>query len=318
MKNININQSLSSDSESRVAVLLCTYNGTRFLKEQIDSIGRQTHSNIVLVASDDGSKDGTLAMLEDYRARWGGDRVIILKGPSRGFSKNFLSMIFNPSIQADYYAFADQDDIWEENKISRAVAMMAATASAPSLYFSRTQLVDIENKDIGLSPLVKGIPDFTNSLVQNVARGNTMVVNDAARQLLQIDQNVTVYAHDWWVYQVITGCGGKVYYDAVPTLRYRQHGSNLIGANKGIMARLLRLKLLFDGSFRSWNSMNIAALKKFVPLFPEENKNIFGLFCAARQTWIVPRVSKMLKSGVRRESAIDNLALLMATIMGRV
>ncbi len=107
-----------------VAILLCTYQGGEFLPQQLDSFLMQTHSNWKVWASDDGSTDDTLAILNNYQRAWGEEKLTILHGPRTGSTDNFMSLVYNPDIQADYYAFSDQDDIWEADKLQRAMTML--------------------------------------------------------------------------------------------------------------------------------------------------------------------------------------------------
>src|SRR5690606_13801344 len=100
----------SGSSNSCVAILLTTYNGERFLCEQLDSIAAQTHQDWVVYVSDDGSTDGTLKTLKRYQAAWVSGRMQILHGPGQGFAKNFMSLIRSPAVDAPYLAFCDQDD----------------------------------------------------------------------------------------------------------------------------------------------------------------------------------------------------------------
>ncbi len=103
-----------------------------FLAAQLDSIVAQTHSNWHVFASDDHSTDGTLAVLNDYRRRWGDDRLAIRSGPGQGFCANFLSLAGDPAIQAAYYAFADHDDIWDEDKLAVALAWLTGIPRPPA------------------------------------------------------------------------------------------------------------------------------------------------------------------------------------------
>lgn len=104
-----------------VAILLCTYNGARFLAEQLESLEYQTHQNWVVIASDDGSTDLTLEILQQYQAKWPSGKLTIRGGPQKGFSQNFLSLACDPEIKANYYAFCDQDDVWLPEKLEIAV-----------------------------------------------------------------------------------------------------------------------------------------------------------------------------------------------------
>ena len=97
---------------STVCILMGTYNGQAFLAEQLLSIENQSHKDWRLVISDDGSTDDTLAIAKTFQEKWGKDRIEIRLGPKQGFCKNFLNLACDSTIKADFYAFADQDDIW--------------------------------------------------------------------------------------------------------------------------------------------------------------------------------------------------------------
>src|SRR5579864_1212921 len=103
-----------------VAILLCTFNGARFLPQQLASLEAQDFSDWRLFASDDGSQDETLALLQDFQKKHGAAKVHIRQGPRRGFVANFLSLICDPAVQGACYAFSDQDDVWLPDKLSRA------------------------------------------------------------------------------------------------------------------------------------------------------------------------------------------------------
>lgn len=299
-----------------VAILLGTYNGARYLAEQLDSYAGQSHSNWKAWASDDRSQDDTPIILRNYRGKWGQDKLAIIPGPVQGCTRNFLSLATNPDIRADHYAFSDQDDIWEPDKLQRAAAwLQAQPRDTPALYCSRTLFVDEDNHDIGASQLYTRPPGFANALVQNIASGNTMVFNDAARRLLcAAGADADVYIHDWWLYLLVTGCGGKVFYDPRPSLRYRQHDINLIGMNTGRRARLLRVRMLFAGHLGKWAEQHIDALQKLDSYLTPENRRILSLFALARKRWLLPRLIGLKRSGIYRQTMLDNLGLLAAAL----
>ena len=150
--------------------------------------------------------------------------------------RSFFELIQIASPSADYYAFCDQDDIWEKDKISRAIGSLASFPQAiPSLYCSRCLLVDEDLNIIGRSPIPKRGPSFENALVQNIASGCTVVINKAARQLLMREIPRISRMHDWWMYLVIAAFG-KVIYDPEPRILYRQHSSNVIGTGSTAIA----------------------------------------------------------------------------------
>ena len=112
-----------------VAILLCTFNGARFLPAQLSSFADQTWQDWRVFASDDGSSDETVTILSQYQKQFGSPRMHIRNGPRQGFVTNFLSLVCDPSIAADYYAYSDQDDIWESEKLSRAIGLLKTIPS---------------------------------------------------------------------------------------------------------------------------------------------------------------------------------------------
>jgi glycosyltransferase involved in cell wall biosynthesis len=307
-------------TQPKVAILLCTYHGQHYLSEQLDSFVAQTHSNWEVWASDDGSLDKTRAILKDYQQRWPKGRLSIGFGPSKGFAANFISLSCNPEIAADYYAYSDQDDVWEAEKLERAVKWLEAVSpDMPALYCSRTRLVDGNNTEIGISPLFKKPPSFANALMQNIGGGNTMVFNNAARNLLcEAGDNLLIVTHDWWAYMVVTGCGGKVFYDSEPMLRYRQHDDNLVGLNAAWPARLKRIRMFWQGRFRAWSDSNIAALRTISHRLTPENREILECFSRAREMRLIPRLINLKRSGICRQTFIGNLGLVVAAVFRKL
>lgn len=303
-----------------VAILLCTYQGEKYLAAQLDSFAAQTFPSWKLWVSDDGSTDATLNELKAFAERRKPGQVTLQAGPRKGFVKNFMSLICEPTLHADYYALSDQDDIWHPDKLERALKWLRDVPQGqPALYCTRTELVDGAGQPIGFSPLFTRPPAFANALMQNVAGGNTMVMNNAARDLLlEAGADIDVVAHDWWIYIVVSACGGRVYYDSEPSLRYRQHGDNLIGANAGLSARLLRIKMLFEGHLKMWTNQHIQALSPLLPKLTPANLVIYNRFISARQRSLLPRVVGIKRSGVYRQTLLGNLGLLAAALTNRI
>ena len=307
------------DESPHVAILLCTRNGARFLEQQLDSIYAQEHKNFSLWVSDDGSEDTTSQILQQNQAYPEEARFVVKKGPRQGFVKNFHSLICAPEISTNYYAYADQDDVWQPNKLSCAIAKLGKIPGhVPALYCSRTRLIDENEIVLGLSPLFPKPTVFANALVQNVGGGNTMVMNKAARDLLCKAGNVDVVSHDWWAYQLISGAGGSIIYDSYPSVNYRQHDDNMVGSNNDWPSRLYRLGLLLKGRFRSWNTRNTQALQEVQYLLTPENRNILNEFCTARNRWLIPRIRGTIRSGIYRQTLLGNLGLIAAVILKKL
>lgn len=302
------------------AILLCTFNGEEYLSDQLDSYLSQTYSSWRLWVSDDGSIDKTKEIIERYQVNLGCDRVRLVDGPKKGYAANFMSLVCNPEIQAEYFAFSDQDDIWCPEKLKIAQSLLAEIPSKiPAIYCSRTTLVDSDNNFIGYSRLRRRPPKFTNAILENVGGGNTMVFNKAARDLIAlIGVGSDIVSHDWWAYIVVSGCGGKVIYDPNPYVRYRQHSDNIIGKNTGLTPNFSRLNALLRGRYRSWLDININALNKIKSNLTVENKILFEKFCSARQKPFFIKLLAIMRTRVHRQTTLGNIAFLIACLINRV
>jgi glycosyltransferase involved in cell wall biosynthesis len=221
------------------AILLATYNGESFLPGQLESLAAQRGDfRWRLYWRDDGSTDGTRAALLAFQSQ-GRDVREVTQDPGRlGAARSFRSLLASAST-ADIYAFCDQDDVWLPDKVRRSLEALAdVPAHLPAIYCSRQHLVDAELRPVGLSQLPRRPLRFENALVQNVATGCTLALNDAARRLvLAAPTAPSSTLHDWWCYILVTGAGGRVIFDPEPTVLYRQHGGNLVGAQKSFMLR---------------------------------------------------------------------------------
>lgn len=303
----------------RLAVLMATYNGASFIDEQLRSIDQQTWPTIDLWASDDGSTDGTPNALERWAAYWSKGVFTRVPGPSRGFAANFRSLLVNPKVDADYVAFCDQDDVWLAEKTQVAVDALAAQGCRPALYCARTIITDAGGQELSRSPLFRRPPDFANALVQSIGGGNTMVLNRAAYELVRKAAARTSFvSHDWFAYLIVTGAGGHVTYDETPHVRYRQHGKNLVGSNQGWGARLARIKAAFGGRFTLWNDDNVAALDACRDLLTPAAAEIFERFRQARTGPLPDRLVNLWRSGVYRQTALGQVSLYAAGLLGKL
>jgi glycosyltransferase involved in cell wall biosynthesis len=219
--------------ETRVVILLSTYNGARFLPAQLNSFLAQTHENWVLHWRDDGSTDETAALMQAFAAKVGPARCrqSPSSGPHLGAARSFLALL-GETLGADAIAFADQDDIWLPEKLDHALSMLVPAGEAPALYCARQYLVDEMLGGARLSGRHGNHAGFPACLTQNIANGNTLVMNAAAAALVATSGYPHDSVHDWWSYIVVAACGGRILFDERPQVLYRLHRHNLIGRSQ--------------------------------------------------------------------------------------
>jgi hypothetical protein len=241
-------------------------------------------------------------------------------GPRQGFAQNFLSLL-RRAPTTEFYAFSDQDDIWLDQHLAASmISHRRHPVGLPVITSTRTVLIDAGEKPLGLSTLYTRSPSFQNALLQNIGGGNTMVLNRRARDLLlKIPEQARIVSHDWIAYMLVTGCGGVFSYLARPGVMYRQHGANQIGMNCSMRARLARMRALFNGRLRDWISSNVETLDLFCPQFTDTNRLTYESFKTARaERRFDLRLRSWMASGVRRQTTIEDLAIVLALAARRV
>jgi len=210
-----------------VNILLSTYNGMRFLEQQIDSLLAQSYRDILITVRDDGSTDGTYEKLREYAKRY--SNFVVLDCERIGIIKSYFKLLQEADPQCDFYAFCDQDDVWLVDKVRDAVATMESyDLDEALLYCSRLEYVDTQLRHLGYSKIY-GQLGFTNAIVENVVTGCTIMLNRKSQKLICECNPVCATMHDAWCYLVVSAFG-KVIYDERPNIKYRQHGTNAVGA----------------------------------------------------------------------------------------
>lgn len=257
-------QTKALSNSSKVAIMMATYNGEKYLQEQINSILNQNYEDIHLIVRDDGSTDSTRSILHKYS-----DRITIIEGENIGCKACFLEVAKYASKHFDsykYFAFSDQDDLWLEDKIQAAISRLEKIDqdTKPMLYICRPKLVDEKLQE--LDPLLlskhKNERSFSYTLEEafmlGTCAGCTMVFN---RKLLDLFIKATsnvMYLHDDWIYKVCFACGGILVVDNDAHILYRQHGNNVLGGNQSLYAAWKRrFKTFKEGRVRSSKAQSI-------------------------------------------------------------
>lgn len=301
----------------RVEILLATYNGARYLPEQLDSLVAQRHRPITLVTRDDGSSDDTVAVVRSYADRL---PLRVLPAGHLGVRRSFFTLLAAADPAADYVAFCDQDDVWIPDKLARAVARLAALdPDVPALYCARATLTDGALNPIGHTRLPGRPAGFANALIENIASGMATVMNRAAAALINAaPPSATVNPiHDWWAYQVVAACG-TVIYDPEPALLYRQHGRNTIGVARGPFAGFrARIRRQLSGESRGEITALAAELRRcHGERMPRTARAMLDDFLQPRGP--LARAAYVLRCPLYRQRPSDDLAFRLLYLFGRV
>lgn len=212
-----------------VCVLMSTYNGEKYLSQQIESILLQKNINVKLIVRDDGSNDDTVNILNKYskdgKLKW-------YRGENVGPACSFMTLLRDAPL-SDFYAFSDQDDYWMPDKLVSAVEKIH-DRNTPQLYFSQTQLANDILQPIS-SIIINPFGTFAESLIYQFVAGCTIVMNESLRNIICLYKPDYIPMHDVWIYDVALAVGSNVIFDKHSHMLYRQHSKNVIGQGYGII-----------------------------------------------------------------------------------
>jgi hypothetical protein len=303
-----------------VAILLSVFHGDRFIDAQLESCAAQVDVRWSLTWRDDGGPAGRSCQSALLRLgeRFPG-QVHAVDGCAGhlGVAPSYFALLAAAPAAA-FYAFADQDDVWLPGKLHRAVTLLsAAPDDRPALYCSRQSLVDANLRPIGASPVPRRPLGFGNALVQNVATGCTMVLNPKARDAVLAMPPPPGTVHDWWCYLVVAGVGGRLVFDPEPSILYRQHDHNAVGALDGAMVRALGALRRGPGPFTERLDLHLYQLNEFRDRLTPANRALLDALIAARGAPWWRRCATILSTGIYRQGSAEDLALRIWLTLGR-
>ncbi|MDE6666801.1 MAG: glycosyltransferase family 2 protein [Clostridia bacterium] len=242
-----------------ISIMMSTYNGEKFLREQLDSILAQNLPDgfsLKVIVRDDGSSDATLSILNEYCEKYS-SVISYYTGDNLKPQRSFWHLLKNcpPS---DFYAFSDQDDFWYPDKLARAIAALQAepNQNIPLLYTTNVMVADAELNPVAPMYSGKKHTDFAHMLIYNLSNGCTQVFNNCARDEFikyDMDSNLVIM-HDRLA-DLLTAMFGKLIYGEEPSMLYRQHGNNAVGEQSlGRFKSFIKRVKRFCGSSNSIRS----------------------------------------------------------------
>jgi glycosyltransferase involved in cell wall biosynthesis len=292
-----------------VYVLLSTYNGEKYIAEQLDSILNQDYKEFRILIRDDGSKDNTINIIRDYANRY--NTIEYFVGENVGAKNSFFELINKCDSNMDYYCFSDQDDIWIYNKISKAIfTLEQRDCNKPLIYCSSVTLVNEKLEFIKTIYNRPIHPTFGNALIENICFGCTIVINNALLNIIRMHNPVNVFMHDWWLY-MIGAYYGEVIYDETSYILYRQHDNNTIGAPITILNKIRRRLV----NLKEKKSIIYLQVNEFVKLYkPDYNKPLFYL--VNYRDKLSYRLVLVFHNYIFRQSKLDNILFKLLFLFG--
>jgi glycosyltransferase involved in cell wall biosynthesis len=256
-KGINHLKSTQLGTTMRVTVLMSSYNGEKYISEQLQSILSQLPREGQILIRDDGSTDATLSIVRSLSE----SRIKVIEGSNIGFARSFLALMSAAPVDSEMYMLADQDDVWLPGKIQSAWMYLKDHQTGIALYCSRAQLTDQKLHPIGMTPLFEPASCLTHALTENIATGCTIAVTPNLLGICasSIHQELIGF-HDWWLY-VVAQSLGTVHFDPHPKILYRQHQNNSIGMGSGIARYFNILRYLRRHNWLKTMNNQIMALR---------------------------------------------------------
>jgi glycosyltransferase involved in cell wall biosynthesis len=302
----------------RLAVLMATYNGEKYLEEQIESIlSQKTKFEFDLIIRDDGSKDGTREILKKYGQE---GKIIFIEGNNIGAAKGFISML-KQAVGYDYYAFSDQDDVWNENKLQNGVDAIKEV-DGPALYCSNCELVDAELNSIGRNTH-RSRPSYTLESIlclASCAQGCTSVFNKELARIIQENEVPDVFImHDSLVTCLCGLIGGTIIYDEEPSMKYRMHGNNVFGMvsarqNLGNVVKD-RLSEITQKREISMYDQADSLLRTYKAYIPEGNQRLCKVVIDAKKS-LLARLRLVLSKNLRHDTLNKTITKKLEILFG--
>lgn len=306
---------------STVAIIMTTYNGEKYVEEQIKSILSSSYQDFELYIFDDGSKDSTISILERYKADYPDKINFVRNSMNYGVTMNFIQAL--GKMTADYIMFCDQDDVWLPHKIEVTLKRMKHmeaqfSREKPIAVFTDARVVNqklstIHPSFFGSGHLNPRRTDLAHLLMENKLIGCTVMVNAALRRMLQ-GNRMPQHAryHDWWV-ALIAASFGKIGFVEESTLLYRQHGNNIVGDSgfisyvKNRISDLQKQKKALEALYKQADEF----LSIYYSQLSEDKRDILRRFSNLKELGYLKRRIEAVRSGFLKSGLVRNIGLLL-------
>lgn len=271
---------MADSQKNKIIVLMSTYNGEKYLTDQIESILSQKDVDVNIIVRDDGSTDKTLAILRQYREK---GALTFYTGENIGPQRSFMHLLQHAPESA-YYAFADQDDVWLEDKLYSGIKEICSSDNHPALYTCQTQMTDPYLEKIP-TPQLHPRCTFGESLVYAYASGCTMIFNHALRTIITSYQPTFIDMHDWWIVSIAAGMKARLVFDHNAHILYRQHSRNVKGLNDSKFKEWKQRigRLMHKRQIRYHSALEL--YKGYYTVLPKESKEILSLFLMSKKSF---------------------------------
>lgn len=304
---------------AKVIVLLSTYNGERFLDQQLYSLRKQSYPALQVFVRDDGSSDSTPEILYKWEKKYP-EWITCNIGKNVGYKKSFMSLLYNAP-PADYYAFCDQDDFWKVDKVETAINQLGDTNTV-AVYTSNVTYCD-ENMNASGNSQFFNNNTFLKALIFNQSVGCTMVITNRLREMIMKVDIITIdfdemQSHDCWMYRLCLALGGKSIFDSESHILYRQHGNNQVGGSANAVSTWVeRANKLRKKNRNKKLKMAVELERCYHTMLPDNEKRELDTFCKYKKS-IASRIEFASKKELYTTSMFSNVCLWIALVFGAI
>ncbi len=303
------------ETGKRLQILLSTYNGEAYLREQLESyLTMERFQECCVLIRDDGSTDATQEILREYEKR---PDFRIVYGENIGIIRSYSWLMENSDDGCEYFALSDQDDVWMKQKVAAAMDALDRYPREEKLLFaSISRLVDENLNGIGFSQEpVKGM-SYYNAMVQNVLPGHTQVFNKALRDSVLSHDCSEAHAIDWWLYLVASAVG-RIAFCPEYTVLHRQHGCNAVGYKQGAWTTLKRrLNYIRDGKGNAISRQLKLFLEQYGSELSKEYRGETQAYLDGVKT-VISRVRYLRHRSVFRQKRSENWKFCVLYLLGK-